>query len=160
AMPAFSSLPPLDDASLAHASRVASHLYEHIHGADGWIGFDDFMSQALYAPGLGYYAAGRHKLASSDYTAARGDLLTSPELSPLFARTLAGPIAAVLRATGSREVLEFGAGTGALAAGLIQALQEQGVDVQYRIMEVSADLRERQRQRLAHLGDRIQWLDA
>jgi len=159
-MSASSSLPPLDDESLAHASRVAEHLRGHIRAAGGWIGFDDFMSQALYAPGLGYYAAGSHKLASPEDTAASGDFITAPQLTPLFAHTLAGPVAAVLRAAGSTEVLEFGAGTGALAAGLIQALQEQGVDVQYRILEVSADLRERQREKLASHGDRVRWLDA
>lgn len=159
-MPASSSLPPLDDESLAHASRVAGHIREQIRAAGGWIGFDDFMAQALYAPGLGYYAAGSHKLASAHDTAASGDFITAPQLTPLFARTLAGPVAAVLQATGSTEVLEFGAGTGALAAGLIQALQEQGVDVQYRILEVSADLRERQREKLAPHGDRVRWLDA
>lgn len=159
-MPASSSLPPLDDESLAHASRVADHIREHVRAAGGWIGFDDFMAQALYAPGLGYYAAGSHKLASAQDTAASGDFITAPQLTPLFARTLAGPVAAVLQATGSTEVLEFGAGTGALAAGLIQALQEQGVDVQYRILEVSADLRERQREKLASHGDRVRWLDA
>ena len=158
-MSASSSLPSLDDESLAHASRVARHLREHIRAAGGWIGFDDFMAQALYAPGLGYYAAGSHKLASPEDTAASGDFITAPQLTPLFAQTLAGPVAAVLHATGSKEVLEFGAGTGALAAGLIQALQEQGVDVQYRILEVSADLRERQREKLASHGDRVQWLD-
>lgn len=159
-MSTSSQLPPLDDESLAHASRVADHIREHIRAAGGWIGFDDFMAQALYAPGLGYYAAGSHKLASVDDTAASGDFITAPQLTPLFARTLAGPVAAVLQATGSTEVLEFGAGTGSLAAGLIQALQEQGVDVQYRILEVSADLRERQREKLASHGDRVRWLDA
>jgi SAM-dependent MidA family methyltransferase len=159
-MPASPPLPPLDDESLAHASRVAGYLRGHIQAAGGWIGFDDFMSQALYAPGLGYYAAGSHKLASPDDTAASGDFITAPQLTPLFARTLAGPVSAVLQAAGSTEVLEFGAGTGALAAGLIQALQEQGVDVQYRILEVSADLRERQREKLASHGGRVQWLDA
>lgn len=159
-MPASSSLPLLDGESLAHASRVIDHIRKHIRTAGGWVGFDDFMAQALYAPGLGYYAAGSHKLASADDTAASGDFITAPQLTPLFARTLAGPVAAVLQATGSTEVLEFGAGTGALAAGLIQALQEQGVDVQYRILEVSADLRERQREKLASHGDRVQWLDA
>lgn len=159
-MSASSSLPLLDSESLAHASRVTNHIRDRIQAAGGWIGFDDFMAQALYAPGLGYYAAGSHKLASADDTAASGDFITAPQLTPLFARTLAGPVAAVLRATGSMEVLEFGAGTGALAAGLIQALQEQGVDVQYRILEVSADLRERQRETLALHGDRVRWLDA
>lgn len=152
------SLPALDEATRAHSERVSHHIRQHIATAGGWIPFEQFMAQALYAPGLGYYAAGSHKLAGADDTASSGDFITAPELTPLFARALAGPIAAILQASGSTEVLEFGAGTGALAAGLIEALRDQGIDVQYRILEVSADLRERQQARLAAHG-RVQWLD-
>ena len=159
-MSVSSSLPPLDEASRAHSERVSLHLRQHIATAGGWIPFDQFMTQALYAPGLGYYAAGSHKLAGAADTAGSGDFITAPELTPLFARALAGPVAAILRASGSTEVLEFGAGTGALAAGLIEALQDQGIAVHYRILEVSADLRERQQARLAAHGEQVQWLDA
>ncbi len=158
-MSATAKLPPLDEPTQAHAQRVAAHLRQHIAAAGGWLAFDDFMAQALYAPGLGYYAAGNRKLAAAGDTASSGDFITAPELTPLFARSLAGPIGAVLRATGSTEVLEFGAGTGALAAGLIEALHEQGITASYRILEVSADLRDRQQTRLAGFGDRVQWLD-
>jgi len=158
-MSSLAPLPDLDPASREHAARVAAHLHRHIAQAGGWVPFEEFMGQALYAPGLGYYAAGSHKLAAADERAAGGDFVTAPELTPLFAHTLAVAVAHVLRAAGSSEVLEFGAGTGALAAALLPALQEQGIEARYRILEVSADLRERQQRRLAGFGARVQWLD-
>ncbi|GAA5232226.1 class I SAM-dependent methyltransferase [Verticiella sediminum] len=141
-----------------HEAQVARHLRERIAAAGGWIGFETFMSLALYAPGLGYYAAGARKLGSAQEPG--GDFVTAPELSPLFGLTLADALAPVLRAIGSVQVLEFGAGTGALAAVLVPGLRAHGIDVRYRILEVSADLRQRQQERLAPLGDTVQWLDA
>ena len=120
--------------------------------------FDRWMDEALYAPGLGYYAAGSAKLAEGGRRPS-GDFVTAPELTPLFAQTLARQVAEVLEACGGLEVLEFGAGTGALAAGLLAALDELGVPARYRIVEVSADLRDRQRARLAAHGGRVEWLD-
>lgn len=126
------------------------------------------MHEALYAPGLGYYAAGNIKLASVSAPATgpaqpagvTGDFVTAPQLGPLFARTLASQVATVLAASGGDRVLEFGAGTGALAAGLIDALDAQGVPVRYEIMEVSADLRAVQAATLARFGERVRWRDA
>ncbi len=115
------------------------------------------MSEALYAPGLGYYAAGNIKLGSMSSQAPAGDFVTAPEMGPLFARTLASQVAAILQASHSNRVLEFGAGTGALAAGILDTLDALGVAAQYEIMEVSADLRGVQRQRLARFGDRVTW---
>ncbi|VCU68062.1 hypothetical protein PIGHUM_00109 [Pigmentiphaga humi] len=153
------NLPELDPLARAHADRVADHLAAQIRAAGGWLPFDRWMEQALYAPGLGYYAAGSAKLAEGG-RAPSGDFVTAPELTPLFARTLARQAAQVLQACGGAEVLEFGAGTGALADGLLAELDELGLRVRYRIVEVSADLRERQRARLAPYGDRVEWLDA
>jgi len=159
------TLPPLDPDSARHSARAAAHLRQAIAERGGWLPFDQWMAQALYAPGLGYYAAGNIKLASPAATAgglpvAAGDFVTAPELTPLFGHTVAQQVAQVLAGTGTDTVLEFGAGTGALADSVLAALDARGVSAQYRIIEVSADLRARQQARLAPHGARVQWLDA
>ncbi|AUL41542.1 SAM-dependent methyltransferase [Bordetella parapertussis] len=161
--PASSSLPPLDPAASAHSASVARHLRAAIAAAGGWLPFSQWMSAALYAPGLGYYTAGATKLASpadaQGPALPAGDFVTAPELTPLFAATVARQIAQVLRATDTASVLEFGAGTGALAEGVLRALAGLDCPARYLIVEVSADLRQRQQSRLAPFGDRVQWLD-
>jgi SAM-dependent MidA family methyltransferase len=143
----------------AHSERVRQHIAESIEAAGGWIGFDRYMELALYAPRLGYYTAGARKIGDS---LVGGDFVTAPELTPLFGRTLATQVAQVLTeiARGTpRRILEFGAGTGRLARDLLQALADAGVLVdRYEIVEVSADLHERQRQMLA--GWPVAWLEA
>lgn len=160
--PLASHLPALDPDSLQHSRRVADHLRQVMADAGGWIGFDRWMAEALYAPGLGYYAAGSVKLApgGADASAPAGDFVTAPELTPLFARTLARQCAPVLQSLGVARMLEFGAGTGALAAALIAELDALGIPVSYQIVEVSADLRQRQQVRLASFGSRVAWLDS
>ena len=148
---------PTSDA-LAHSQRVVAYLKKLIQHADGWIPFAQFMEAALYAPGLGYYAAGATKLG------AAGDFVTAPEMTPLFGRTLAHALAPVLRETGG-AVLELGAGSGRLAVDVLGELERlDALPAGYCILEVSADLRARQQQRLRrelpHLADRVQWLDA
>jgi len=112
----------------------------------------------LYAPGFGYYTGGAKKFG------AEGDFVTAPEISPLFARTLARQAAQVLRLT-SGDMLELGAGTGRLAATLLVELQKLGqLPQRYLILEVSAQLREVQRESLEQalppgLMQRVQWLD-
>ena len=114
------------------------------------------MAMVLYAPGLGYYASGRPILGRGPESGS--DFVTAPELSPLFARALARQVRQALDASGSDEVWEFGAGSGALAAGLLAELgQRIG---RYSIVEVSAPLRERQRAATSAFGDRVRWLDA
>lgn len=140
--PAPANLPPLSPAAQAHSEAAAAHLRAAIAAASGWLPFDHWMAEALYAPGLGYYAAGNVKLAEADARAPAGDFVTAPQLTPLFARTLARQVAQVLRQTDTQTVLEFGAGTGALAEGVLRELDAQGLqDTQYLILEVSADLR-------------------
>ncbi|MGE4336830.1 MAG: class I SAM-dependent methyltransferase [Pigmentiphaga sp.] len=152
--------PPTPGADvLAQAAEVETHLRRLAESAGGWLGFDTFMREALYAPGLGYYAAGSRKLATPTDAAGNSDFITAPELSPWFGRTLAGPVADILRASASVKVLEVGAGTGALAASLIPALRTAGLEVRYAILEVSAELRQRQQERLADLGAAVEWLD-
>ena len=152
------NLPAVDDVSAAHSKRVEAHLLDCIANApDGLLPFETWMSEALYAPGLGYYAAGNIKFADQRAT---GDFTTAPEMTPLFGRVLAKQIAEVLEATDTRDVLEFGAGTGALAASVIPALREMGLDVRYCILELSSDLAERQAQRLQPLNAQVEWLTA
>jgi len=138
---------------------VSTPLLERVRAAvvdaGGWLPFDRYMQLALYAPGLGYYA--RAERAFGRWPASGSDFVTAPELSPLFAQALAVQLRQALRACGTTTLLEFGAGSGALAEGLLDAL---GGDVDaYRIVEVSVALRERQRQRLQRFGDRVRWLD-
>jgi SAM-dependent MidA family methyltransferase len=143
----------------AHAARVREAIRARIAAAGGWLSFDEYMQMALYEPGLGYYSAGARKLG------AGGDFTTAPEMSPLFGRCLARHCADVLAACGGGDVLELGAGSGRLAHDVLLRLQDLGVPpARYRILEVSADLRDRQRQLLAGLPAalvaRVEWLDA
>lgn len=152
-------LPPLSAEEAAHSARVTTLIRRDIDAAGGWVPFSRFMQLALYAPGLGYYSAGSHKLG------AGGDYITAPELTPLFARCMAAQIARLLHATGGGDVLEAGAGSGALAADLLEALAGRGASPRrYLILEVSAPLRERQRATLAArapgVAARVQWIDA
>ena len=151
-------LPPPSSEALAHSQRVTEHIRSVIDAHAGWIDFARYMDMALYAPGLGYYAAGATKFG------ADGDFVTAPELSPLFGRTLALQIAPMVREL-QGDILELGAGSGALAVDVLLELERQhALPVRYCILELSADLQARQRQRLAtqapHLAGRVSWLDA
>ena len=152
-----SILPPLTAEERSQSLRLAEHIREALAAAGGWLSFERFMELALYAPGLGYYSAGSVKLG------AGGDFVTAPEISDLFARCIARQCAAVLARTGG-EILELGAGSGRMAAALLGELAVLRVlPERYAILEVSADLAERQRERLAHLPqllrERIVWLE-
>lgn len=150
-------LPPAD--ARAHSERVGEAIRTAIARAGGFIPFSRYMALALYAPGLGYYAAGATKLG------AAGDFVTAPEMTPLFATALATQIAAILAVTQRREIVELGAGSGRLAAGLLTALAARDLaPSRYLILEPSPDLAGRQRAMLAkdaaaHL-DRVAWIDA
>ncbi len=151
-------LPPPEPEALAHGERVKAHIDDAIAAAGGRIDFAHFMQLALYAPGLGYYSAGAHKLG------AAGDFITAPEASPLFGRCLARQCAQVLVQTGG-SLLEFGAGSGVLAVELLAELERlDALPEAYLILEVSADLRERQLAALhtlsPALAGRVRWLDA
>jgi SAM-dependent MidA family methyltransferase len=154
----MTSLPAPSPAASEHSSRVAAHLRAEIAAQGGWMPFSRFMELALYAPGLGYYSAGLHKFG------AGGDFVTAPEISPLFGRTLARQAAQVLELSGG-DILEVGAGSARLALDLLRGLEALGrLPPRYLILEVSADLRQRQRQLLEqqapHLAGRVSWLDA
>ncbi len=151
-------LEPLSPAEAEHESRVVAHIRAALAAAGGWLPFSRYMELALYAPGLGYYAAGARKLG------AGGDFVTAPELSPVFGRCLASQVGAVLSALGGGDVVEIGAGSGALAMELLAELERQGrVPQRYLILETSPDLRQRQQQALAQLSPglaaRVGWLE-
>ncbi|HET7524993.1 MAG TPA: SAM-dependent methyltransferase [Burkholderiaceae bacterium] len=133
-------------------TRIRAEVVE----AGGWLPFDRYMQLALYAPGLGYYA--RAKRPFGRWPGSGSDFVTAPELSPLFSQALAVQLRQALRAADTDVLLEFGAGSGALAEGLLDALAD--AVARYQIVEVSAALRETQRQRLHRFGDRVQWLSA
>jgi SAM-dependent MidA family methyltransferase len=146
----------------AISDRLTRAIREEIEAAGGWIRFSRFMDRALYAPGLGYYSAGAAKIGRDARDGS--DFVTAPELSPLFARALARPVAEIL-AGGGDTVFELGGGTGALAADLLLELEALGrLPRHYALLDVSADLRARQRatlaQRVPHLVDRIAWPQA
>lgn len=138
------------------ASALAAVLRQAMSQQGGWLPFDRFMALVLYQPGLGYYASPGRKFGAMP--ASGSDFITAPELSPLFARALAVQVAQGLAASGSAQVIEFGAGSGALAAGLLDALGPAVTD--YAIVDLSGALRERQQARLARFGDRVRWLSA
>ncbi len=151
------SLPEPSPEAREHSDRVAGHIRGEIAASGGWISFARYMELALYAPGLGYYSAGSRKLGKA------GDFVTAPEISPLYGQTLARQVKQVLDA-GFDEVLEVGAGSGALAATLLEELERAGrTPRNYLILELSADLRERSRDTLAsrvpHLLERVAWLN-
>lgn len=152
------ALPLPDAVAAAHSAQLAEVIAREIVAADGWIGFDRYMTLALYTPGLGYYAAGARKLGDS---ATGGDFVTAPEISPLFAQALAAQAAQLIRCGAvAPHIVEFGAGSGTLAHDLLTALQAMDVPItRYAIVEVSADLRDRQRARLAAQPG-VAWLDA
>lgn len=151
------ALPPPSPDAAEHGAQVAAHIRDEISRAGGWISFERYMQLALYAPGLGYYMAGARKLG------ADGDFVTAPELSPLFGHTLAAQVAEGLERAGG-DVLEIGAGSGALAASLLEALEQRGaLPAAYLILELSPQLRARSRDTLAarvpHLLERVAWLN-
>jgi SAM-dependent MidA family methyltransferase len=137
-------------------SALGALLDKAIARAGGWIPFDRFMALALYAPGLGYYANGSRKFGAMP--ASGSDFVTAPEMTPLFGRTLARQVGQALSVTQTSQVWEFGAGSGVLAAQLLQALGDQ-VD-RYTIVDVSGSLRQRQQAALAGFGAKVQWVDA
>ena len=156
--PADSSgaLPEPSDEARAHSHRVVDHIASSIVEAGGWISFADYMGAALYAPGLGYYASGTRKFG------AGGDFVTAPEMTPLFGRALSRQIAEVLAQTGG-DIIELGPGTGRLAADVLGELAERNkMPASYKLLEVSPELRARQRAQLASevpsLLPRVEWI--
>lgn len=147
-----------DPEALALSRQLSQRIRAEIEAAGGWIDFARYMELALYAPGLGYYSAGAHKFGVG------GDFVTAPEMTPLFGRALARQAAQVLEATGG-DILELGPGSGRLALDLLLELERlDHPPGRYLLLEVSADLRDRQqalfRQEAPQLLPRMSWLHA
>ncbi|MEO6565376.1 MAG: SAM-dependent methyltransferase [Casimicrobiaceae bacterium] len=153
-----SPLPEPDADARAHSAVVLAEVRAAIASAGGFISFEQYMQRVLYAPGLGYYVAGARKFG------ADGDFVTAPEMTPLFGGALATQVAAILALTRGRQVVELGAGSGVLAADLLNALAgREALPAHYVILEVSPELRERQRATItarapAHAGH-VAWIE-
>ncbi|MGA9032106.1 MAG: SAM-dependent methyltransferase [Sulfuricaulis sp.] len=153
------ALPPPTAEEQEHSSQLQQLIREEIAACGGLISFARFMELALYAPRLGYYAAGKYKFGVA------GDFVTAPEMGSLFARCLARPCQSILAQVGGGDILEAGAGSGALAADLLHELEAlDHLPEHYLILELSNDLRNRQAETLRHkapqLLKRVHWLDA
>ena len=136
---------------------IHNAIGEQIVKEGGAVDFERFMSLALYAPGLGYYVNGAQKFGVG------GDFITAPELSPLFGQSLANQIAEVFQSLPQPFLLEFGAGSGALAVSVLERLEQLDcLPVKYQILELSAELQQRQRETISkalpHLLERVEWL--
>lgn len=154
-----SDLPVPEQDALMQSEKLVSHIKSLIKEQDGMIGFDEYMSAVLYEPGLGYYSAGSRKFG------AEGDFVTAPEISSLFSQCLAYQCGQVLNELESGSIMELGAGTGAMARDLLLELEKLGLlPESYYILEVSADLKQRQQELLKetipHLIERVIWLDS
>ena len=153
------SLPKPDALSTTHCEQVAAFIRQQIESCGGSISFAEFMQHALYAPGLGYYAAGSTKFGEA------GDFVTAPEVSRVFGSVVARQCAEVLDQIDEAVVLEFGAGSGKLAADVLSRLETlDALPTAYRILEVSADLCERQeaylREHVPDLVHLVSWVEA
>ena len=147
---------PAPDA-IAHSEKLVHLIHDELTRNHGFIPFARFMELALYAPGLGYYSAGTQKFG------ATGDFVTAPEISPLFSQCLARQCQQVLEQLDQGIILELGAGSGVMAADILSTLEQQKcLPERYLILEVSAELQQRQRttlaQRIPHLLDKVEWL--
>jgi SAM-dependent MidA family methyltransferase len=152
-----STLPPLGREEAEHSAALEALIRRRIGESGGWIDFETFMDLALYAPGLGYYRAGGAKLGDG------GDFTTAPEMSDRYSRCIARQCAEILDAVGG-DIVEFGAGSGRMAAAVLEELARLGaLPERYAILEVSADLLDRQRKCVARLPqplrDRVVWPD-
>jgi SAM-dependent MidA family methyltransferase len=152
------TLPAPSPDATAHSAKLCELIRQDITAQGGWIPFSRFMELALYAPGFGYYSAGARKFGEA------GDFITAPELSALFGRTVARQLVEVMQIS-TPHILELGAGSGKLAVDILGELERLGaLPESYAILEVSADLRERQQallhDKLPHLAARVHWLDA
>ncbi|HJU24398.1 MAG TPA: SAM-dependent methyltransferase [Casimicrobiaceae bacterium] len=152
------SLPVPDDTARAHSARVVECVRDEIERTHGFIPFTRYMEIVLYAPALGYYVAGAEKFGEA------GDFVTGPELTPLYGAAIARQLEPILATTRERRIVELGAGNGALAASLMEALGASDASpLRYTILEVSPQLRDVQRATIAarspsHL-DRVEWVD-
>ncbi len=150
-------LPIPDQEARLHCEKVIAHIRQKIETSGGKISFAEYMESALYAPGLGYYCAGLQKFGE------RGDFITAPEISSMFSRCLANQCQQVLNVLDTPQILEFGAGSGIMAADILCELERLDcLPEYYMILELSAELQQRQRQTIEkhvpHLLGRVRWI--
>jgi SAM-dependent MidA family methyltransferase len=148
---------PAPDAC-AQSARVVAHVRNEIERGGGFISFTRYMEIVLYAPALGYYVAGARKFGEA------GDFVTGPELTPLYGAAIARQLAPVLAGAPGRQIVELGAGSGALAASVLNALAaESAAPAHYCILEVSPPLRALQRATIERNAPGkaacVEWLD-
>jgi len=151
-------LPEPDRRSIQHSQELVEAVLEECDRSPAGIPFSRFMQLALYEPGLGYYSSGLQKFGEA------GDFITAPEVSPMFSQCIARQLDQVFNEIEKADVLEFGAGSGVMAADVLLELERlQSLPEHYYIIELSAELRERQKQTIldkaAHLLKKVQWLD-
>jgi SAM-dependent MidA family methyltransferase len=156
---AVQSLPEPDEAAKKRSRDLCSCISAACEQQGGSIAFSAFMHMALYQPGLGYYSGGLQKFGEA------GDFITAPEVSSLFSRCVARQVAQVFNELAQAEMLEFGAGSGVMAADILLELERlRTLPEHYFIVELSSELRERQKQtimdRAPHLAEKVLWLDA
>jgi SAM-dependent MidA family methyltransferase len=153
------TLPEPSPAAKEASHELACRITAEIADSGGWLSFARYMELVLHYPKLGYYGSGAMKFGSSD---AGGDFVTAPELTPLFGQTLALQVAQILRAS-APVLLEVGAGSGRLAVDLLSALERECLPERYLILELSGELRARQRETITaavpHLIGCVSWLD-
>ena len=147
-----------DQEALNHSMLVQEHLKNKVNDHQGWLSFYDFMNFVLYKPTLGYYSTGTHKIGLG------GDFTTAPEISKLFGVAIANQLLPAIRKYKKPSILEIGAGSGKLAFDIINHLNNRNVELDYYyILEISGDLKERQKRTLSQLPKGIQvkirWLD-
>ncbi|MBS0359386.1 MAG: SAM-dependent methyltransferase, partial [Proteobacteria bacterium] len=141
-----------------HSQKLIALIAEKISEHGGKISFAEYMQLALYTPGFGYYSAGLRKFGRE------GDFVTAPEISPLFSQCLAQQCQQVLSQMAKGSILEFGAGTGIMAADILNELERlNSLPEHYYILEISPELQQRQRETLARsapqYAKRVTWLD-
>ena len=152
-------MPELSAAEIEHSGALTERICQQIAAHGGWISFERFMELALYEPGLGYYSAGATKFGRD------GDFVTAPEISPLFSHCLARQCSEVIERLKPADILEVGAGSGAMAVEvLLELAAQRRLPQRYYILEVSAQLRARQQQVIAaripeEVAARVVWLD-
>ena len=156
-MPSYATLPAPSENAHQHSHKVQQAIRSKIQNSDNWISFSEYMELVLYAPGLGYYSGGTTKFGDS------GDFVTAPEISALFGQTLARQVEQVLNLLNNGDILEFGAGSGKLALDLLLELEKlECLPNKYFILELSADLRQRQQalfeNKAPHLLPLLHWL--
>ena len=147
------------NAEIEQTLMLKQLLKNRIEQSDGWIPFDLFFNTIMYEPGLGYYSSGSHKIGEG------GDFTTAPEISKYFSKAIARQTNRLLTMHNEASIIEVGAGKGTFAFEYLKELEETGIEInRYYILEISADLKDRQMQLISGLPksirDKVTWLES